>query len=167
MKVRQSPALDPTNLGYPAAMPEVDLDRLIPIVTGIQLNAELGDRALAYRVEAEIRRLLQATQKDLADGQTLALVPVVVSDVLFLNSDELQARPVISIGGPGVNALSAMLVNELPTALSIENILVIQMDLEMRDPRCAVWGMNHLDCVRAVETLFAKGYLETFVRGIQ
>ena len=121
-------------------MPEIDLDRLIPIVTGIQLNAELGDRALAYRVEEEIRRLLQSMVEEPAEGELPMLVPVVMSDVLFLNSDELQARPVISIGGPGVNALSAMLVNELPTALSIENVLVIQMDLGDESSRLHACG---------------------------
>jgi hypothetical protein len=59
-----------------------------------------------------------------------------------------------------------MLVDELPNALAIENTLVIQMDLEVNDQRCAVWGMNHLDTVRAVETFLAKGYLETFLNGV-
>jgi hypothetical protein len=89
-----------------------------------------------------------------------------VSDVFYLNNDEIQTRPTIAIGGPGMNALSATLVDELPTALAIENTLVIQMDLELHDVRCAVWGMNHLDTVRAVETFIAKGYLETFLKGV-
>jgi hypothetical protein len=54
----------------------------------------------------------------------------------------------------------------VPAALSIEKTLVIQMDLEMNDPRCAVWGMNHLDTVRAVETFLAKGYLTTFLDAV-
>ena len=36
-------------------MPDVDTDRLIAIVTGIQLKAELGDRPLAYRIEQAAR----------------------------------------------------------------------------------------------------------------
>ena len=39
-------------------MADVDIDGLIWIVAGVQLTAELGDRPLAYRVEAEVRRLL-------------------------------------------------------------------------------------------------------------
>jgi hypothetical protein len=35
----------------------------------------------------------------------------------------------------------------------------------MEDPRCAVWGMNHLDTVRAVELFVAK-YLDAFVDGV-
>jgi hypothetical protein len=35
----------------------------------------------------------------------------------------------------------------------------------MEDQRCAVWGMNHLDTVRAVE-LFISKYLDVFVAGV-
>ena len=149
-------------------MAEVDTDRLLPIVTGIQLNAELGDRPLAYRVEHEVKqalaRLLGGAESPESPAGPPRLAPAVVSDVLYLNSEDLQSRPTISIGGPGVNALSAMLVNELPTAVAIEDVLVVQMDLELNDRRCAVWGMNHLDTIRAVELFIAKGYLDTFVQ---
>jgi hypothetical protein len=147
-------------------MPEVDVDRLIPIVTGVQLNAELGDRPLAYRIEAEAREILARLIDRPDPEQPLRLAPVVVSDVFYLNHEPLQARPTISIGGPGMNAVSAALVNELPTVVAIENVLVVQMDLEWNDVRCAVWGMDHLDTVRAVELFLAKGYLETFLRGV-
>jgi hypothetical protein len=39
------------------------------------------------------------------------------------------------------------------------------MDLDMEDARCSVWGMNHLDTVRAVD-LFVGRYLDTFVQGV-
>jgi hypothetical protein len=35
----------------------------------------------------------------------------------------------------------------------------------MDDARCAVWGMNHLDTVRAVE-LFISKYLDAFIAGV-
>ncbi len=147
-------------------MPDVDTHRLIAIVTGIQLKAELGDRPLAYRIEQAVREHLAAALPKAEPGELPRLAPAVVSDVYYLNSDALQARPTIAVGGPGVNAVAAMLVErEIPTALAIENTLVIQMDLEMHDARCAVWGMNHLDTVRAVETFLAKGYLDAFVKG--
>lgn len=147
-------------------MAEVDTDRLLPIVTGIQLNAELGDRPLAYRIESEMRLLLDRLLPPPQESDPPRLTPVVLSDVYYLNSEPLQSRPTISIGGPGVNALSALLVNELPTVAAIENVLVVQMDLDQADHRCAVWGMNHLDTVRAVELFLAKGYLEAFVKGL-
>ena len=146
-------------------MPEIDVARLIPIVTGVQLNAELGDRPLAYRIEQRAREKLADLLGPAAPGELPRLSPVVLSDVYYLNNQEIQSRPTVSLGGPGVNALSALLVNELPTAVAIEQILVVQMDLEMKDPRCAVWGMNHLDTVRAVELFVSKGYLDTFLAG--
>ena len=146
-------------------MPDIDTDRLICIVVGVQLRAELGDRPLAYRVEQEVRDRLDAALGKPPEGGPPRLAPVVLSDVFYLNSEELQARPCISVGGPAMNAVSAMLVDKLPTAVAVEDTLVIQMDLDMDDQRCAVWGMNHLDTVRAVE-LFVSKYLDTFLVGV-
>lgn len=146
-------------------MSDIDTDRLICIVVGVQLRAELGDRPLAYRVERELRARLDAVLGKPPEGERPRLSPVVLSDVYYLNSDELQTRPAISIGGPGMNALSASLVDQLPTAVAVEDTLVIQMDLDMDDVRCAVWGMDHLDTVRAVD-LFVSKYLDAFVAGV-
>ena len=147
-------------------MSDIDLDRLLCIVVGVQLRAELGDRPLAYRLEQDIRTLLDAALGKPAEGQPPLLSPVVLSDVYFLNNEDIQSRPAISVGGPAMNAFSAMLVDKLPTVLAIENTLVVQMDLEMDDPRCAVWGMNHIDTVRAVDLFVVKGYLDMFVNGV-
>jgi len=147
-------------------MPAIDVERLIWIVVGIQLNAELGDRPLAYRVEGEIKsRLIDRLGKP-DPGAMPALAPVVISDVYYLNDAAAQARPAISIGGPGVNALSALLTDKLPTPVAIEDTLVVQMDLDFADNRCAVWGMTHLDTVRAVDLFIAKGYLDMFLDGV-
>lgn len=148
-------------------MPDVDIDRLIWVVTGVQLNAELGDRPLAYRVEQELKARLIELLPPTPPGELPALVPAVISDVFFLNSEDdgVQVRPAISIGGPGVNALSAAWTKDLQTIVAIENTLVVQMDLEMNDHRCAIWGMDHLDTVRAVD-LFVSKYLDVFVNGI-
>ena len=146
-------------------MAEIDTDRLVCIVVGVQLRAELGDRPLAYRVEQELRTRLEAALGKPPEGEPPRLSPVVITDVYYLNNEPLHARPVISIGGPAMNALSAMLVDQLPTAVAVENTLVIQMDLDLNDPRCAVWGMDHLDTVRAVDLFVAK-YLDVFVTGV-
>ena len=130
----------------------------------VKKNAE--GVAAAYRVEAEVRRSLEELLGKPATGELPRLTPIVLSDVYYLNNDELRSRPVIAIGGPGVNLLSANLVEELPTAIAIENVLVVQMDLELKDLRCSVWGMDHLSTVRAVETFIVKGYLDTFIKGV-
>ncbi len=146
-------------------MAEIDIERLIWIVTGIQLRAELGDRPLAYRIERALRQQVRRRFGKPKPGELPRLAPAVVSDVYYLNSEEAQSRPTISVGGPGMNALSATLLNELPTIVAIEDVLVIQMDLEMKDTRCAIWGMSHLDTVRAVE-LFTTKYLAAFLNGV-
>jgi hypothetical protein len=146
-------------------MSDIDPERLICIVVGVQLRAELGDRPLAYRIEQEVRARLEAALGRPPEGEPPRLAPVVLSDVYYLNNDELQARPAISVGGPGMNALSAVLVDKLPTAVAVEKTLVIQMDLDMEDKRCAVWGMDHLDTVRAVD-LFVSKYLDAFIAGV-
>jgi hypothetical protein len=149
---------------------DVQTDRLIVIVTGIQLRAELGDRPLAYHVEREVREFLDVHLPKRQPGELPQLAPVVVSDVFYLNNDAIQTRPTIAIGGPGMNALTATLVEELPTAVAIDETLVIQMHLDAggddEPQRCAVWGMNHLDTVRAVETFIAKGYLASFLNAV-
>ena len=81
-------------------MPELDPDRLLWIVTGVQLNAELGDRPLAYRIEREVRERLADLLPPTPAGEPPRLAPVVVSDVYYLNSDAAQRGPTISVGGP-------------------------------------------------------------------
>ena len=78
---------------------------------------------------------------------------------------EYHALVLFSIVGQCV-MVSANWVEQLPTVVAIEDTLVVQMDLSMQDPRCAIWGMDHLSTIRAVETFIAKGYLDTFVRGV-
>jgi hypothetical protein len=147
-------------------MATIDTDRLIWIVTGVALTAELGDRPLAYRIEKAMRERLVEKLGTPETGTLPRLTPAVISDVYYLNNEEIQQRPVVSIGGPGVNSLSALLANALPVTVAIENTLIVQMDLEMKDPRCAVWGMNHIDTVRAIDLFVSKGYLNTFIDGV-
>jgi hypothetical protein len=147
-------------------MPQIDVDRLIWVVVGIQLNAELGDRPLAYRIEQELKRRIADKLGPPPPGEPPRLAAVVITDVYYMNFDDAHGRPLISVGGPGVNALSAKLSDELPTPVAIEDTLVVQMDLEMDDARCAVWGMNHLDTVQAVELFIGKGYLDIFLDGV-
>jgi hypothetical protein len=147
-------------------MPEIDIDHLLWIVVGVQLTAELGDRPLAYRIEQQLKQRLDSVLGPPEAGELPKLAPAVISDVYYLNSEEARLRPVISIGGPGVNALSAQLVNDLPTVIAIEDKLVVQMDLEMADLRVAVWGMNHVETVKAVELFVDRGYLDVFVTGV-
>ncbi len=138
-------------------MPETDLEHVILVVVGASLRAERMDRPLGYRLAEEISRRL-------GDGSVHR--PLVITDVLYLNDECLQRCPTISIGGPGVNGLSAVLFRELPSALAIDNVLIIQMDVELDDHRCCVWGMDHEQTVQALDLFLDRGHLERFLEGV-
>lgn len=132
-----------------------DSDRLILIVTGAHLRAETGDRPLAYRLRDRMLRWLGR-----GDDQD---APVVVcSDLWYLNRDELRECPTVSIGGPGVNALSAYLGDKLPSAFAVEGVLVVQLDPEFDDRLACCWGVDHGATASAVEA-FAERYLDDFM----
>jgi hypothetical protein len=136
-------------------MSEPPAEGTILVVTGSNLKAERLDRPLAYRVREAI---------DAAGDQDAGRLGVVLSDIWYLNNEELHERPVISVGGPGVNALSQYLWRRLPTALFVEGVLMIQMDVAFQDMRASVWGMDHATTIEAVQTFLTKDYLARFLR---
>jgi len=134
-----------------------DLSGLILIVTGSSLRAEMRDRPLAYHLQRLIRKRM---------AKEVFLRPVVISDIWYLNSLALQQLPTISVGGPGVNAVSQFFFPKLSTALGIDGLLLIQMDVAMEDHRCCVWGMDHDKTVEALKVFVGCGYLDRFLEGI-
>ncbi|MFW5681451.1 MAG: hypothetical protein ACOC1G_00455 [Phycisphaeraceae bacterium] len=139
---------------------EESIDDKIFIVVGVHLRAEVGDRPLAY----ELRDQIERWKSEHAEVLTDPLEPVVLSDVWYLNQEDLQRRPTICIGGPGVNALSAFFAQQLPEDSEIdEQQVVIQIDPDFTDLRVCIWGTNHELTHQGVE-LFAQQYLEGFLR---
>ncbi|MGQ9648826.1 MAG: hypothetical protein ACUVXJ_01800 [Phycisphaerae bacterium] len=138
-------------------MPQAELNHLILIVTGASLRGEAADRPLAYQLAQEIAKRL---------GPDSPWKPLVISDVLYINEQRLGKQPVISIGGPGVNHLSALLFQQLPSVVTIDNILLIQMDIELTDLRCCLWGMNHEQTIEAMNLFLKRGYLDRFLEGL-
>lgn len=127
------------------------------IVTGSGLVAEQRDRPLAYFLKSQIDRY---------GGPDRLRCGVVVSDRWYLATPAVHDYPTISVGGPGVNLLSRKLGDELPTAMSVENVFVIQMDLTFEDLRVSVWGTDHETTREAVQTLYEKGYLRRYLEAI-
>jgi hypothetical protein len=138
---------------------EIDAGDLLLIVTGAHLRAEMADRPLAYRLRALIRSWLRRH----ARGLNVRLVPVVCSDIWYLNQESLQKRPTISIGGPGVNALSAFFYQKVGPQTIRDQQIVIQMDPEWVDLRVCLWGVDHERTRQAVQ-LFSARFLEGFLR---
>jgi len=128
------------------------------LVTGATLRAEQVDRPLAYQLKTAIENRLAA--------RLSAPKVVVLSDLWYLNAEALHKLPLISVGGPGVNAVSAHLFRRLPSVLVVDDRLLIQMDLNLDDLRASVWGANHELTVNALEIFTSRGYLDHFLDAV-
>lgn len=132
---------------------QLDLDRLLPIVVGAHPHAERHDRALAYHLAEQVERW----QANYCDEKILE--PLVLSDLWYLNHDQLQSRPTISIGDPRHNALSAYLTGRIPAVHAIDDRYVIRMDPTFQQLDVCIWGASAEDTVEAVDR-FVDGYLD-------
>jgi hypothetical protein len=141
--------------------PQVDLTHLILIVVGAHLRAEVADRPLAYRLRDVINQWVLIR----ASGSNIKPSPLVCSDVWYVNQPTLQQRPVISLGGPGINVLSAFFAKKLVNARVPDQNIVIQLDPEFVDLRACVWGMNHHWTVKALD-LFVQQHLDDYLRAV-
>ena len=134
-----------------------DPQRLLLIVVGAHLQAELTDRPLGYRLREDVRRW-QDGNRDAAP-----LDPVVCTDLWYLNALSLMTRPTIAVGRPELNAVSAYFANRLPTALVVDESLQVQLDPEFVTLHACVWGVNDATTADGVD-LFVQRYLDPFLR---
>lgn len=161
---------------------------LLLIIVGAHPRAESADRPIAYRLLERIRQrqaALTTTTHAHIDGLAAACGldadslggapgvssgetraggrrPLVCTDVWFLNDDSLRRCPVISLGGPRVNALSAYLGDKLPGALVIDGVLMVQLDVEFAERSVCCWGESAAGTAHAVE-IFCEKYLDGFL----
>ncbi|MBN1844634.1 MAG: hypothetical protein JW810_03050 [Sedimentisphaerales bacterium] len=133
-------------------------ERGLLIVTGTCLRAEGADRPLAYQLKQTIE-----TKAHPDNGGPLVLV---LSDLWYLAAEALHRLPMISVGGPGVNAVSAQMYKILQTRLVVDKHLMIQMDPLYQDLRVALWGTNHDLTVAAIDLFVQRGYLQDFLETI-
>jgi len=140
---------------------DVDVDRALLIVTGSRLRAETADRPLAYDLAKRVTEWVREHQSELQQP----FAPIVCSDIWYLNNNELQSRPTLSVGGPGVNALSAYFAQKLDQAFVRDNQVIIQLDPEFVDLRVCVWGVSHDQTAHAMN-VFCEKYLEDFLRAV-
>jgi len=145
----------------PADHGKIDEAQLLLIVVGAHLRAEAADRPLAYRLGQKIENWLERHAQEMS----ISLVPLVCTDVWYINHQALQKRPTISLGGPGVNALSAYFAHKLPSAWVRDDHMVIQLDAEYVDLRVCLWGMNHKLTVGVLD-LFYTRYLDGYLRAV-
>ena len=168
-KVGRAGFYHPNSLSFPgmpdeessASEPTIDASGLVLIVVGAHLRAEVADRPLAYR----LRERIHAWLEKFGTTMNVPIMPVVCTDIWYMNQEPLQGRPTISLGGPGVNALSAYFGQKLPAAVVHDDQIVIQLDAEFIDLRVCIWGMNHDLTVDALEVFVSK-HLDPYLRAV-
>jgi hypothetical protein len=129
--------------------------RLLLIVTGSTFRAEELDRPLAYYLQQQVDHVSKRLD--------LALESRVVSDLRWLNSEEIQALPTISVGGPGVNELARLWFEDVPFSLAVDEKYWVQMDPDFADLRVSIWGMDNALTQIAVSVFvdrLLRGFLE-------
>ncbi|XAM00311.1 hypothetical protein OT109_02765 [Phycisphaeraceae bacterium D3-23] len=167
--------------------PDVVQLNAVLIVVGSHLRAEEGDRPLAYRLRSRI----EAWRDDHADQLTVPLTPIVCTDLWYLNHEQLQQRPTVCIGGPGVNAYAALSIQQVEGAAEVEELerydpddpealedtgeqfpggggagepkVTIMIDPDFTHLRVGIWGTNHELTAKGVE-LFSERYLDGYLR---
>lgn len=129
-----------------------DLRSTVLIVVGHGILPEEEDRPIAYELKREINARAGG-----AEGRA----GVVVTDVWILNNELGEFFPAIAVGGPGVNAFTAQLYEDLPIAFARDQQVFIQMATEGK--RAALWGMDQAGTREAVQIFVRDGLLERFL----
>jgi hypothetical protein len=132
----------------------LDIRTTVLVAVGHSLLAEAEDRPVAY----ELRRVIDERGRG-ADAH----VGVVVTDVWILQQEMAEFFPAIAVGGPGANAFTAELYEELPVVYTRDQRVFIQMDTEGGRKRAAVWGMDHAATREASQAFVADGFLDRFL----
>jgi hypothetical protein len=140
---------------------EYPLENLLPIVVGAHLRAEVSDRPIGDRIARHIRAIRRTNDLTIDEG----LIPVVISDIWYLNDSDLMLQPSIVVGEPGVNAASAHWAARIPKAFSFENSHQVLMDLEGPFPVACMWGVDHARTEVAADH-FERRYLHPWLESV-
>lgn len=140
---------------------EIVPTRLLPIVVGAHLRGEIADRPLANRLAAAIRQWQRANISD-AEARLTAMV---MTDVWYLNDQDLLLQPTIAIGPPETNAASAYYGNRLPRAYVVDGQLQVLADLAFVEPSVTMWGVDAHTTRTALDWFIAR-HLGNFLESV-
>jgi hypothetical protein len=127
-----------------------DVRSTVLLVVGYGILPEEEDRPVAY----DLKREINSRRNGSADRSA-----VVVTDMWMLNQEMAEMFPGIAIGGPGVNAFTAQVYEDLPLAFSRDQQVFIQMNQE-QGKRVALWGMERRGTREAAELFVKEGLLD-------
>jgi len=140
-----------------------DICSTVLIVVGYGILPEEEDRPGAYDLKREIvSRGLGAESRG----------AVVVTDMWMVNQEMADLFPAIAVGGPGVNAFTAQIYEELPVAFTRDERVFIQMTGGQMTggqmtggpgKHAALWGMDQAATREAVERFVKDGFLDRFL----
>ena len=130
-----------------------DVRSTVLLVVGYGILCEEEDRPVAYRLKQEI--MARGARKP--EGAA-----VVVTDMWMLNQDMADLFPAVAIGGPGANAFTAQVYEDLPIVLSRDQRVFVQMDRQA-GKRAALWGMEADATKEAADAFLREGLLEEFL----
>ena len=132
----------------------IDTDDTVLIVTGSDIPAELNDRPLAYGLKAEIDRLGRGTTWRGA---------VVVSDRWYADNRLFHLCATVVVGGPGVNAVAAALVDELPMIVQRDERAFVQGAWDGEQKRVSLWGLDRVATAQAIDIFVREGHCADFL----
>jgi hypothetical protein len=130
-----------------------DVRSTVLLVVGYGILPEEEDRPVAY----DLKREINSRRNGSADRSA-----VVVTDMWMLNQEMAEMFPGIAIGGPGVNAFTAQVYEDLPLAFSRDQQVFIQMNQE-QGKRVALWGIERRGTREAAELFVKEGLLDRFL----
>lgn len=159
-----SPAEDPIFLHARHEMGssnDYEVQELLPIVVGAHLKAEISDRPLADRVARHVRAIRRRLDLPMGEG----LIPLVVSDIWYLNDADLMLQPAVIVGEPGLNAASAHWAARLPKAFVVDGSHQVLLDMEGPDRVACMWGVGVAGTEAATDQ-FEQRYLEDWLASV-
>lgn len=89
---------------------------------------------------------------------------VIVTDVALVKSPKYLDCPLITVGGPVANGITADVQRQLPFDSKSNSRLKLQHNIHVGDRRIAVWGSLSKDTADAVDLLISSGILDEFLR---
>jgi hypothetical protein len=132
----------------------IDTDETVLIVVGSDIPAEMNDRPIAYRLKQEIDRVGRGAPFRIA---------VVVSDRWYGDNRIFHLCPTIAVGGPGVNAVAAALLDELPMKVQRDERVFVQGSWDGETRRASLWGADRSATAHAVELFVHDGLCDEFL----
>lgn len=132
----------------------IDRTETVIVVTAADLEPGNPDTVGALRLRDEI------TKRGSGSPYRRAIL---VSDADWFDNDLLDGTPIITIGGPGRNAVTSRLAGELPSVWTDGDRVVIQAILDRAPPQVSLWGTDRFATAEALATFLDRGWLDEFL----